>query len=106
MKRFPISSNAIKWLETFVSHRFGIKLILSKDEDRMKMTLAGFEGAIVFNNLSPSLTESHSNQPHTVWNGSREGWYSILNDSFLQLSLKKVLYFQHTLEPKVQAELL
>ena len=81
MKRFPISSNAIKWLETFVGHRFGIKLILSKDEDSMKMTLAGLEGAIVFNNLSPSLTESHSNQPYTVWDSSKEGWHSILNDS-------------------------
>ena len=78
MKYFPISESALSWLSIILSERFGNRWQLCKNKEQIEMKLFGFDGAIIFPNLSLSLTEANSNQPYTNWDSSKEGWNPVL----------------------------
>jgi hypothetical protein len=77
---YPITENALRWLESILNERFGHSWKLSKNGSILELSLAGETGKIVFDNLSKYLTETHSNQPCTLWDAEAEGWNSVLGE--------------------------
>ena len=69
---YPISENALRWLELILKERFGHSLKLAKSGDTLQLSLEGRKGKIVFDNLSICLTEAHSNQPCSLWDAQAE----------------------------------
>jgi hypothetical protein len=77
---YPISENALRWLELILNERFGHSWKLSKNGSILELSLAGETGKIYFDNLSKDLNEAHSNQPFSLWDAEAEGWNSVLGE--------------------------
>ena len=77
---YPISENALRWLELILKERFGHSWKLAKSGDILQLSLAGENGMIFFVNFSKCLTEAHSNQPCSLWDAEAEGWNAVLDE--------------------------
>jgi hypothetical protein len=77
---YPITDNALRWLEAILAERFGHAWQLRRTAECLELSLVDTEGKIIFDNLSKSLTEADSNQPYSLWDAEQEGWVSVLGD--------------------------
>ena len=75
---FPITDAVLRWLEVILAERFGHAWQITSSAEGLRLQLAGAEGAILFDTLSETFTQAHSDQPFTRWDIEREGWSSVL----------------------------
>ena len=76
--RYPISDEALLWLEAILAERFGHAWQLARTAEGLRLQLAGAEGAILFDTLYEGSTQAYSDQPFTRWDAESEGWSSAL----------------------------
>lgn len=74
----PMSTAALRWLETILAERFGHAWRLVLTGEGLEMTLLGAEGAIVFDTFCDGFIQAYSDLPSTQWDAEREGWASVL----------------------------
>ena len=76
--KYPITDNALCWLEMVFAERFGHAWRFTRTHGGLRLQLAGARAAIVFDKLEDGFTQANSDQPCTWWDAASEGWHSVL----------------------------
>ncbi|MGM0984801.1 MAG: polysaccharide deacetylase family protein [Pseudomonadota bacterium] len=71
---------SLRWLETILEERYGLRLILSEEGHALNLALSGAEGYIRFDTLQPEFHQSRSDFPCGSWDAAAEGFVPVLGE--------------------------
>ena len=78
IERFPMTEEALRWLEGIVAERFGHQWHLEFCAEGLALWVKGSEGRILFDRLLDCFAEPRSDFPCCWWNAEVEGWISVI----------------------------
>src|SRR5690554_6023081 len=71
---------SLRWLETILEERYGLRLTLREEEQELTLALPGAEGRIRFDTFQPEFHQSRSDFPCGSWNAAVEGFVPVLGE--------------------------
>lgn len=71
---------SLRWLETILEERYGLRLTLCEEEQELTLALPGAEGSIRFDTLQPEFHQSRSDFPCGSWDAAAEGFVPVLGE--------------------------
>jgi hypothetical protein len=71
---------SLRWLETILEERYGLKLTLCEEGRELTLALPGAEGCIRFDTLQPEFHQSRSDFPCGSWDAAAEGFVPVLGE--------------------------
>lgn len=72
---------SLRWLETILKERYGLKLTLREEGLELTLSLPGTEGRIRFDTLQPEFHQSRSDFSCGHWDAAAEGFVSVLGEA-------------------------
>ncbi len=76
---FPLTNNALLWLQIYFYDRLGINFNIALINDRIELSINGNESKLLFNNNNKNFYYPNSNLQFNLWDSKKENFESLFS---------------------------